>query len=281
MNENKKALNLFFILTAALALLLSGIRIAMTLLYLEPSYGVYSTDTLLPTLSHILIFVAMLGMAIFGLTISKKYPCPTAPEIGSATTFFSCLNAFLIAAISLISIYNIVVRHAGAEKFSVIRIIASIPTVIFFLVLIKPDKKNSSALAFMSFFPIAWFADNLLESYFDTTLLITSPAKTIRELALLAAMLYLLCESRFLIERSNGRLFFIMSGIAPIIMITSSLPALILPDLLLVGSSDSFLCYAVELAFALFILARGFAFAKAPGTLPKPEKPPKDKKKEK
>lgn len=272
MNENTKALKLFYILTAVLAFLLAGIRIAMTVLYLDANYGLYPSGNLLPTLSHLLTLAVLLAAAAFGLALSKKYAWPVSPKVGSTTAFFSCLTAFMIAAVTLLSLYNIFAAGAEADKFSIIRIIVSIPTAIFFLALIKPERKSTPALAIMSFFPIAWFADNLLESYFDTSLLITSPAKTFRELSLLAVMLYLLCESRFLIDRSSGKLFFIMSSIAPIIMITSSLPALVLPKMLLIGDSDSFLCYAVEFASALFILSRGFAFAASPKALPRPPK---------
>lgn len=273
MNKNN-SLKGFVLLTLAGALISAGARICAVLLCLDTGYGVYERGSILPTVTHILTFAICAALAVYGFIKAKNYPRPAAPNVGSPTVFTSCVLSFLLAAQTLLSLYNIVIAGASPDKFTVLKIVFSIPSVIFFLSLIKTDVKQTPALAFMSFFPTAWFAVELIEVYFDKSLLITSPAKTFHELALLSVMLYLLCESRFVLSRSDGRLFFVTSGIAPVVILTSALPSLILPDRLLIGSSDSFLICAIECAAALFILTRSWAFAKEPTLLPEPAEAP-------
>lgn len=274
-DKNKKLLGLF-ILTLAAALISAGARAVMTILCLDADYGVYTQGSILPTLTHILTLIFCLLTGVFGLLAAREYPCPTTPSVTSATVFTSCITAFLMAASTLLSLYNIVVAGAAADKFTILKIAASIPAVIFFFSLIKTNIKPTPALAVMSLFPTVWFAVDLIEVYFDKSLLITSPAKNFHQLALLSIMLYFLCESRFILGRPIGKLFFTMSSIAPILVFTSSIPAMLFSDKLMIGDTDNFITYAVELAASLFILSRSFTFLKAPGTLPKPEKEEKE-----
>lgn len=280
-NDTKKNLTGFFLFVLIAAVVSAGARCAMTLLYLDESYGVYQAGIIFPTLTHILTFVLCAAAAVIGLLLSKDLPCPVMPEPGSGVVFASSVTAFLIAASSLYTVYNIITGVLTAEKLTIAKLIVSVPAIIFFLALMRPQTRKSPVFAFMSFFPTVWFALAIVEVYFDRTLLITSPAKTFRQLAILSIMLFLLNESRAIIGRQNGILYLVTSGVAPIIVITSSLPALIFSEKLMIGQSDDFLCYAVELAAAVFILARGFSFAKSPSTLPKPEKKPKEDKKSK
>ena len=276
MNDKNKKLSTLLILTLAAALISTGARIAMTLLYLDADYGVYAQGTPVPTITHILTFILCLAAGGLGLFAAKDYPRPTTPNVTSLTVFTSCITAFLIAASSLLSLYNIVVGGMAADKMTIALIIVSIPAVIYFFALTKTTVKSTPALAMMSFFPTAWFVLRLISVYFDKTLLITSPAKNFHQIALLSIALYMLCESRFILGKPLGKLFFVMISVAPILVFTSSLPAMLFSGRLMIGDSDNFIVYAVEFAMSLFILSRQLAFMKAPGTLPEPEKKPDD-----
>lgn len=269
--KNKNSLKAFVLLTIAGAVVSAGTRIWAVLLCLDASYGVYDHGSILPTVTHILTLVICAALAVFGLIEAKKYPCPIAPEADTPVVFTSCVTAFLMAADTILSLYNVLIAGVSLDRLTLLKMVFSVPAIIFLLSLLKTSIKSAPAMAVMSLFPTAWFATELICVYFDTSLLITSPAKTFHQLALLSIMLFLLCESRFILSRSDGRLFFVLSGIAPVIILTSSLPSLILPGSLLIGDSDSYLVYAIECAAALFILSRAWSFAKSPETLPKPE----------
>lgn len=269
MNKKNDLMSLFLI-TAAASLISAAMRIAMTLLYLDTDYGVYKSSPI-PTITHIITFLLCLIPMLIGLIKAKEYQIPVAPKLTSATAFASCVTAFLIAATTLLSLYNIVAAGQPADKFTVLKIIASIPAIIYFLALIKNELKPSPALAVTSYFPTIWLALVLLEAYFDQTILITSPAKVFHMLSMLGLMIYLLAESRFILGTSNGSLFFVAGAIAPILAITANLPSMLMADKLLIGESDNYLICAVELAMSLFVLTRTYAYARSPQTLQKNE----------
>lgn len=276
MNNKKNDFMPLFFITAASALLTAIIRIVMTILYLDTEYGVYSNESIFPTLSHILTFLLCLAVGVIGFVKSKEYPRPVLKTPTSMTAFASCVSAFLIAATSLLSLYNIVVAGQEADKFTIAKIIVSIPAVIYFLSFLKAELNPSPILAVTSYFPTVWLATVLLEAYFDTSLLITSPAKIFHMLSMLGLMVYMLSESRFIIGMQNGKLFLISGSIAPILAVCANLPSMFLADKLLIGNSDNYLICAAEVAMAVFVLSRTFAFARSPETLPKEPKEVKE-----
>lgn len=249
---------LLFCAVLIISLLSAGIRVLLTTNCLDAHYGVYRSGEILPTVYHIALFVIVILAVAAAILISKRVSGAVPPPVGDFTIFASCISAFMLAASTLLSLYYILIRRQPASVYDWLMIIASVPAIIFFLSLIKTKLNSRAALTFASFFPTAWCAVLLIRVYFDTSLLITNPHKTLHQLALLAAMVYFLNESRFLLSKSSRPLFLAASATAPILLLSSSLPALILPDLLLIGSSDSFIDYAVECALAVFILSRLF-----------------------
>ena len=258
MKRKPSPIMLLFCAVLILSLLSVGIRILLTMNYLDAHYGVYRSGEILPTVYHIALFAIVIAVVAAAILISKRGSFDAPPPVGDFTIFTSCISAFMLAASTLLSLYYILIRRQPASIYDWLMIIASIPAVIFFLSLIKTKLNSRAALTLTSFFPIVWCAVLLIRVYFDTSLLITNPHKTLHQLALLAAMVYFLNESRFLLSKNNRPLFLAASATAPILLLSSALPALILPDLLLIGSSDSFIDYAVECALAVFILSRLF-----------------------
>ena len=256
MKRKPSQITLLFIVVLVVSLLSVGIRVLLTINCLDAHYGVYRADEILPTIYHVALFIIIILAIAAALLISKRLDQPIKPSVGDFTIFASCISAFMLAASTLLSLYYILIRHRTASIYDWLMIIASIPAIIFFLATIKTKLNSPAAQIFMSFFPVAWCAVLLIRVYFDTSLLITNPHKTLHQLALLAAMVYFLNESRFLLGRTNNRLFLASSAIAPLLLLSSSLPALILPERLLIGSSDSYIDYAVECALAVFILSR-------------------------
>ncbi len=250
------------IASLCVAVISAAVRIVLTLTHLDVKYGVYVPDSILPTAYHIVLFalsVFLIAAALF--TASKRsadYICPNS----NLTIFTSCAAAFLLIADLLLTLYNIVASEASPATFDIFEICFCIPTIIYFLVLAKDAEKRSAPIAFLSFFPIAWCAVCLIRIYFDTTALNTSPNKIIGEIALLAAMLYFLTESRSKLGIVSHRFYLASSTVAPILLMTSAIPNLVLADRLSISASDHYLRYAIDAVFALFIWARLAAYAK-------------------
>ena len=238
------------------------VRIVLTLTHLDVQYGVYIPDSILPKAYHIVLFAisaVLIAAAVYSAPKrGEDYICPES----NLTVFTSCAAAFLLVADLLVTLYNIVTSEASPATFDIFEICFCIPAIIYFLILAKDAKKRSAAIAFLSFFPIAWCAVCLIRIYFDTTALNTSPNKIIGEIALLAAMLYFLNESRFKLGIVSHRFYLAAATVAPILLMTSAIPNLVLADRLSISVSDHYLRYAIDAVFALFIWARLAVYAK-------------------
>ncbi|MBQ8248899.1 MAG: hypothetical protein IJY93_03320 [Clostridia bacterium] len=276
----KKKINFPLILLIAslgTALLAVIARSILTQTQLDVKYGVYARDTILPTVFHIALAVILTALVFISLATapkhSKEYTCPNS----NSGIFISSTIAFLLVADILFSLYYIY-KHIEETKnispellekmtllerlplFDILELVFCIPAIIFFLSFIFEKVKVPAARAFCSFFPTAWCTVCLIRIYFDTTVLNTSPSKTLFEIALLAAMLYFLNESRSLLGIFSHRFYLATATVAPVLLFTSAIPSLLFPTKLLIGESDSFLRCTICAAFAVFIWIRYGAY---------------------
>ncbi|MBQ8509306.1 MAG: hypothetical protein IJ493_05290 [Clostridia bacterium] len=261
MNKKSSLPTKVFLGSLLLAVLSVAARIVLTLTSLDTAYGVYKHGDAGSVIHHAALAIFCLLLVILSLTSGKALEERGRPGSGDAVIFASCVSAFLLAASSFLSLYNIVIAHADVEIYDILMIAFSLPAIVFFFGLIRSGKRRTPAMVFMSFFPTAWCAIYLIQVYFDSSALITSPNRIFNQLALLAAMAAFLMESRFLLGTVKKPVYLAIASVTPVLLLTSAVPNLVLSDRLFIGSSDNFLCYAVEAAFALFFYARLWSFA--------------------
>lgn len=255
----------FAMLIASLALTVISVaaRIFLTLTALETKHGVYERGNILPTVYHIVLFFAIAAIVVFAIVKTPKGD-PEFVFVQSAPhTFTACVCAFLLIAEVCLTLYHALSSTIKLTNFDILEICFAIPAAIYFLGLAVTKQKRSAVLMLTSFFPIAWCAVCLIRIYFDTSVLQVSPNKIFGELALLSAMIYFLSESRAQIGTLNHKLFIACSAAAPVLLFTSAIPNLFYPSILSSGTSDNFLRYAIDAAFALFIWSRLAAYVKA------------------
>ncbi len=241
------------------------VRTILSLTQLDVKYGVYNHGSMLPTVFHITLAIIIVVLALTALSTApnrgKNYTIPN----NNAGIFISCVAAFLLLADLLSTFYNIYrdtnILGVKPSNFDIFEIIFCIPSIVFFLTFVFDKTKNPSMRVFFSFFPTAWCAICLIRIYFDTTSLNTSPNKILGEIALLAAMLYFLNESRFLLENVSHRFYLAAATVAPILLVTSGIPNLLLPAMLSISKADSTLHCIVEILFAVFIWVRLASYA--------------------
>ncbi len=274
----KKTINfpiILFVASLGTALVSVIIRIILSIAQLDVKYGVYNHGASLPAVFHIVLAVVLLLLALTAISTAPNRDKDYTLSSNNATMFISCAAAFLLAADLLYTIYSIYMENFSTSytpikpsKFDIFEIILCIPSIIFFLTFVFSKTKNLSMRVFFSFFPTAWCTVCLIRIYFDTTSLNTSPNKILGEIALLGAMLYFLNESRFLLGNVSHRFYLASASIAPILLVTSGIPNLLLPAMLSTSKADSTLHCAVEIVFAIFIWVRLASYA-----VNKPQKP--------
>ena len=265
-----------FILSAAAvvaALVSIAVRVILTLTSLDVKYGVYKRGSVLPTVCHIILALVCLAFIAVPLVKRKKLGVPQIPKVGDLTVFASCISAFLIAADIIILVMNIVTKKASADAIGILTIVFGLGSVLYFLANVKSGDRSPAAMTIASFFPTAFMATDLINTYFDTSLLTTSPGKTMHELALLAGMVYFLSESRFQLGRTSAALFYASAPVAVVMLLTATIPELLFPSKLLIGNTDSYLVRAAEAAIGLYVLSRMFSSARTGVMAPEEAKP--------
>ncbi len=265
MIQTQKPSIFFLIYSVAAAVVSAAIRIFLSLTDLDPVYGVYAHGALLPKIYHILLAILVLLPLAAAFLLRKRTPAWPAPAVNDASTFTGCAAGFLMGAAALFELIPIIGYGVRPGGWQLARLIVTIPAMLFFFAQMrkKNDGVESLPLTFASLFPTIWFSILLIEVYFDISVLITSPNRIIRQMAILSIMLYLLNETRFLLGRSHPAYFLGTSSAAVILLLTSSVPNLVLSSRLSIGESDQFLTYALEAVLALYILSRHYSYLRA------------------
>lgn len=248
-----------------------ALRIFLTLTLLVPRYGVYDADSILPTIYHGALAVAVVVFAIIAIIRSPKREPDYSHKITDFTVFTSCACGFLLAFEVAFTIYKILTAKTEPSTFDIVEICFAVPALIYFIGLITSHGRKSAALMLTSLFPTAWCAVCLIRIYFDVSVLQTSPNKILGEIALLSAMFYFLSESRVQLGKHSSKLHIAAASIAPILLLSSAVPNLLFSRLLSIGLSDDFMRYAIDAVFALFMWSRLGAYAKLSDDEPQEE----------
>ena len=238
------------------------VRIILTFTLMDAKYGVYERGSILPAIYHAALALSLIAIAALAyFKAPDRAPNYIRPS-SDFTVFASLACAFLLLAELFLSLYYIIVDGAPSSTFDTLELCFSVPAIFYFLGLVRSQEKRSVPLVLLSFFPTAWCSVCLIRIYFDSSILQISPNKIIGEVALLAAMIYFLSESRSQLGVINHKVYLAMAAVAPALLLTSSLPNLLCGDRLSIGTSDNFMRYAIDAVFALFIYARLAAYAR-------------------
>jgi len=246
-----------FSLSLFCAISMTVVRISLTIKKLDVSYGVYRQGEFTPTFYHIMLALISVALIVNGILTAKwSKTAVTVPKIGDFSIFSSCISGFMLIASTVLSLYNILVSGDKPSLLQAFMLIFSIPAAVFFFALTKSKVRSRNLMTVLSFFPTAWCAAYLIIVYFDASVLYISPNRILHHMALLSIMVYFLAESRYLLDDAKPWLFCAAGSVAPMLILVSAVPNMILPSYLSIADSDSFICYAAEAVMALFILSR-------------------------
>ena len=255
---------IFLAISIICALLFATARCALSVFLLDARYGVYYHSSVLPNLFHIIIAAVCVAIA----TVAFKKSMPRGEDYTFPHTDFIAFTAFASALLLmfdlLTSLYDVFLKNTEPSKFDIVEMCFCVPAIMYFFALTVKKRKYALPVAITSFFPTAWCAVCLIRIYFDNSVLMTSPNKIIGQVALLAAMVYFLGESRAQLGIISHKLYLITASVSPILLLTSAIPNILFSRKLAIGASDNTLRYAIEAAFALFMWARLLAYSKNP-----------------
>jgi hypothetical protein len=131
---------------------------------------------------------------------------------------FSFLSEFKAEMFSMASIVN---------KTKYIGSFVAFPAAVYYFISFLAGKTPEKIQSGFSFFPLIWTWIYLLGIYFDHTIEMSSPARVIKELALIALMLYQLMETRALLGKSKPKAYIMVSSFAIIFLCPAFLPKVI------------------------------------------------------
>ncbi len=255
---------IFLAVSVICALCFAAVRCILSAFFLDARYGVYYHGSVLPNLFHIILAVACAAIAVAAFIKAMPRTGDYTFPHTDFTAFAAFASALLLMFDLLTSLYGVFFKNIEPSKFDIVEMCFCVPAIIYFFALTLKKQKYALPTAITSFFPTAWCAVCLIRIYFDNSILMTSPNKIIGQVALLAAMVYFLGESRIQLGIISHRLYLITASVAPILLLTSAIPNLLFSHKLAIGASDNTLRYAIEAAFALFMWARLLAYSRNP-----------------
>ena len=159
----------------------------------------------------------MFGKQEIKLTHAAALPGKIAGGIFCAALFFA--GAALL----------VVLRTPGTPNSVLLLLVVALYFVSapYFLVSGKRDEENFGVRLILGFMLILNLIFSLAYSYFDMTVQMNSPNKVVRQIAILAALLYLINENRLLAGKPRNRFYIFSASAAVYLLAVSSIPSII------------------------------------------------------
>lgn len=256
---NEKSYKGYAISAIAVAVLGVVTRIISTMLFTEKGTGVYVRGSILPNVLGYMLAAAILFLTVFAILKKKDFSARCIQEQGRVETFVSAVLGFMFLAVALLLMLSMMSqRYFGS--FELIMTITGIFSSVYYLARIFSREMKAHTSAILSMVPIIWTMTTLIEVYFDMSILITSPARKFQQLALIAFAIFLLAEARMELGFENTLLYAPAAASSTILLAVTSIPNLVLPQVLAVGRTDRPIVYALELAAALYSGVKLYAF---------------------
>ena len=254
----------YCILTAALTLPVTVLRMLSVLLCTDQASGYFRSYAVLPMLTHVLMALAAVCLTLYPLFLLKgRVPTARTPHTPAITA-----GAMLCALLFFLNFINACLSgNTLPGPLLAVTLLALLCGTLYFLLLHPKCKVSQKTLTILGSFAVGALACLVALTYFDVATPMNAPHKTELHLALLAAMLYLLYELRDVAQIPMPRMLAACSALAFFLSITVGLSNLAAYAF---GVYRSPLYLAEDLllpALAVYIAARSSAdIANAPVT---------------
>ncbi len=147
-----------------------------------------------------------------------------------------------------------------SKVFPVLIMIFTVLSALYLIILAIVGNKPKTALALLSFAPVIRCIVSTIRLYFDTGIAIANSNKILCEIAFLFAAVYFLSEARFQLQCVKGNYFFAATGLALVLLVSSTLPGVLCKDVLAISEDMNYEYYIFQIAMILFITVRGINY---------------------
>lgn len=266
MNENKTKAWLYVIITVIVSAVAVVFQTILNNYYIEADTGLYEYGAQTPSAFYIFIGVALF-LTVTASFVLRRDSLPKELNYGSiftslAATLVACSLIFLAVVYIMSNSGEVsLFERTAAIKIKNVCMYLSFPTAIYYFIVAFSGSSRSKFTAWFSFFPIIWTLSYLMSVYFDHSVLMNSPKRTITELALIILMLYQLYETRALLAKSKAVIYFILSNAAVIFLSAAFIPeviAFVKGEIKLSVDVLSSVCLG---AIGVYVLSRAMSFA--------------------
>ena len=277
--HKSKGLGAFLIFSLIIAAMIT-LRFLIVLFFVKPDTGFYDISetfripfmgTLVRSFDYfaaILVFAAVVAQIVF---VKKRRP--VIPARGTGTLIFtSSLTAFLLlasAVIYLLDAVSVILLSSSVSlssyisngRFEFILFICAIPAAIYFFKIASenPQRRSVSSRSlnlFLACFPIIIAYARLFSCFFNMDARLNSSGHIYELMCQVAIMMYFMTEALMFSGRKVSVSLYSYAFIAVLLISLSSFVNLILSAFWLLSVSEPPLMYAIDCAFALYILSR-------------------------
>ena len=240
MEHRRRIPRLCFLSTAALILVGVILRAVCMLCLFDPDIG-YFKNGLLPTLSNVLYFIAVL-VPLVCMFLTPKGTLPLelntpgriypALALGIALGAFTVANLIapdLLAGIPEQFLSSPVQSSADsmAAKTASAASLLAFPAAFYFLASARKNGRYPDWLAFLGYLPVIWCIAAVGNTYFDRYVAMNSPVKIALQFGFLGFMLILLAELRFRVGKAFPRYSVVFLSVGSYTCLVGSIPLLI------------------------------------------------------
>ena len=249
-------LRIYAVITLAATAIAIILRTLSLCLFFEADIGYYAKDAWFPTFTHILMALFVVGFAAALFILWKKQQPPlAAPAAGSRVAAWLCVLLWGAYTVFLILCKSGAIATLSAPPLYWLAILLSLATMLFFAGYAL-QKENLSLCLVTGLAAVLWFLLTLGISYFDATVAMNAPHKTILHLACLSGMLLMLSLTRESCRARKNRLYLFSLSCGVFWLMVSAIPSLIYdfihPDFVRTAAPADFVC----LALGIFSIVR-------------------------
>lgn len=251
----------FKLLTGTLLFVLCALTVGMRL-KADDIVGGEVMSAAVAAISCILLF-------LLAQTIHGEF-APTLPHGLPSVTFGASVAGVLLLSSLPITIYTSYFLSSTSRLAddnvvisAVVKLLALLAAVYFLLTaayMSLPNRKSMHLLLAMT--PILYFAFQILSDFINTRTMPLANAGGYRLLALIAVMLYFLCEGKFLLGRGSVTLLLATGMIAVLLSVSYDIPSLV--SCLRSSQTEGYVFRSIQsLGVCLYILSRMFSLPSA------------------
>ncbi len=268
MKENKGVMWLYIIITTVTTAAATVFNYILNKYYYETETGLYKAGINTPYAFVVFMIIGVFLLSFTVFIMDRDYLPKEIKSIPVLTSLTSVISAVVLVFSTVLFFMvkgNIVYTMSTDEVVYKMRYACSIVAIfaaLYYLAVLSGGKANKKFFAGCSFFPMVWTWIFLMSVYFDRSYQMVSPKMIIKELALMALLLYQLMETRTLIEKPRPKIYLLVSGVALMFLTPAFLPDVI--ELVKKAGSlsldDVYSIYGITMAAYVYTRMLGAAF---------------------